>query len=151
LLALWTSDLLPSFFPAEQARMLDTSVDVRSIAFVIAISFASALLLALRLRCKPRSRLPQRHSRLAPVERRTLGRARGSDEYSSAAVAVAVVLLVSSVLLFKSLFNALNADWGFTTRSVSLPPSRLPSAEFQEAQGLVATATCSTAYGDFRA
>ena len=33
LLALWTSDVLPSFFPAEQASLLDTSVDMRHSRF----------------------------------------------------------------------------------------------------------------------
>ena len=30
LFSLWTADILPSFFPAEQARMLDTRVDAMS-------------------------------------------------------------------------------------------------------------------------
>ena len=47
LLALWTSDVLPSFFPAEQAELLDTSVDVRTVGFIAAISIASSLLFGL--------------------------------------------------------------------------------------------------------
>jgi putative ABC transport system permease protein len=137
LLALWTSDLLPSFFPAEQARMLDTSIDVRSIAFVIAISFASALLFGLA---------PALQASISPpAASLAAGAGRASDTRTSSRlrrvlvggqVAVAVVLLVSSVLLFKSLSNALNADWGFTTRSGVIATVELPSAEFQDAQGL---------------
>jgi predicted permease len=117
LLALWTADVLPSFFPAEQAQLLDTSVDVRTIAFIAAISIASSLLFGLA---------PALHASGATASLSLrAGAARGSDGRSGARlrrilvgaqVAAAVVLLVSSGLLVKSLANALEADLGFGTR-----------------------------------
>jgi putative ABC transport system permease protein len=134
LLALWTSDVLPSFFPAEQADLLDTSVDARTIAFVVLLAVSSSLLFG-----------------VAPAVRATgatiaqslrSGASRTSDGRSGARlrrmlvgvqVAAAVVLLVCSALLVQSLVNALSADLGFGTRegvvaTVELPPS-MPQPE----------------------
>ena len=118
LFALWTSDLLPSFFPAEQARLLDTSVDVNTIAFIAAISIGSSLLFglapalhasgtasALSLRTTSGGGSEGRSS--APLRRVLVG----------AQVAAAVVLLVSAGLLVRSLTKALEADLGFGTRN----------------------------------
>ena len=118
LLALWTADVLPSFFPAEQAQLLDTSVDVRTVAFIAAISIASSLMFGLA---------PALHAsgRRRPSLALRAGAARGSEGRGGARlrrllvgaqVAAAVVLLVSSGLLVKSLTNALEADLGFGTR-----------------------------------
>ena len=117
LLALWTADVLPSFFPAEQAQLLDTSVDVRTVAFIAAISLASSLLFGLA---------PALHaSGTAASLSLRAGAARGSEGRSGARlrrflvgaqVAAAVVLLVASGLLVKSFTNALEADLGFGTR-----------------------------------
>jgi putative ABC transport system permease protein len=135
LLALWTSDVLPSFFPAEQASLLDTSVDTGTVAFIAIMSIASSLLfgLAPALQASDTTALSLR-----------AGSGRGSDGRGSARlrrllvgaqVAMAVVLLVSSGLLVKSLTNALAADMGFGTRegvvaTVELPPT------LEESQGL---------------
>ena len=117
LLALWTADVLPSFFPAEQAQLLDTSVDGRTVAFIAAISLASSLMFGLA---------PALHASGATASLSLrAGAARGSEGRSGARlrrvlvgaqVAAAVVLLVSSGLLVKSLTNALEADLGFGTR-----------------------------------
>ena len=128
LLALWTSDVLPSFFPAEQASLLDTSVDTGTVAFIAIVSIASSLLfgLAPALQASDSTALSLR-----------AGSGRGSDGRGSARlrrllvgaqVAAAVVLLVASGLLVKSLTNALAADMGFGTRegvvaTVELPPT----------------------------
>ena len=94
LLALWTSDVLPSFFPAEQASLLDTSVDTGTVAFIAIVSIASSLLfgLAPALQASDSTALSLR-----------AGSGRGSDGRGSARlrrllvgaqVAAAVVLLV---------------------------------------------------------
>ena len=135
LLALWTSDILPSFFPAEQAQLLDTSVDVRTVAFIAALSIASSLLFGLA---------PALHASGAAASLALrAGAGRGSEGRRGtrlrrvlvgAQVAAAVVLLVSSGLLVKSLTNALQADLGFGTREgvvATVEPTML-----DEAQGL---------------
>ena len=135
LLALWTSDVLPSFFPAEQASLLDTSVDTGTVAFIAIISIASSLLfgLAPALQASDSTALSLRAGSGRGSEGR--GRARLRRLLVGAQVAAAVVLLVSSGLLVKSLTNALASDMGFGTRegvvaTVELPPT------LEESQGL---------------
>ena len=118
LFSLWTSDLLPSFFPAEQARLLDTSVDANTVVFIAVISTASSLLFGLA---------PALHASgtASSLSLRTTSGG-GSDGRSSvplrrilvgAQVAAAVVLLVSAGLLVRSLTKAVEADLGFGTRN----------------------------------
>ena len=118
LLSLWTADLLPSFFPPEQAALLDTSIDVRTIAFVAAISIASSLLFGLAPALHASGAVSSVALRTA-AERTSEGR--GSTRLRrvlvASQVAAAVVLLVSAGLLVKSLLNALDADLGFGTRN----------------------------------
>ncbi|MET0215159.1 MAG: ABC transporter permease [Vicinamibacterales bacterium] len=129
LLALWTSDILPSFFPAEQAALLDTSVDAGTIAFVGGLAICSSLVFGLA---------PAWHATGATTARSLrvgFGRTsdgRGAMRLRRALVAIqvaaAVVLLVCSALLAQSLVHALTADLGFGTRegvvaTVEIPPS----------------------------
>jgi predicted permease len=135
LLALWTSDVLPSFFPAEQAQLLDTSVDVRTIAFIAVISIASSLLFGLAPALHASgssSALSLRAGSTRGSEGR--GGARLRRVLVGAQVAAAVVLLVSSGLLVKSLTNALEADLGFGTREgvVATVELALPETEGQQ-------------------
>jgi predicted permease len=116
LLSLWTSDVLPSFFPAEQARMLDTSVDAQTVAFIGALAVGASLLFGI---------FPA-----IQASRSVSGAAlRGSGQFSDgrggtrlrrllvgSQVAAAVILLVCSALLVRSLVNSLVADLGFGTR-----------------------------------
>jgi len=137
LLSLWTSDVLPSFFPAEQAQLLDTSVDVRTVAFIAALSVASSLLFGLA---------PALHaSASASCASLRGGVSQTSDSRGGtrlrrmlvgAQVAAAVVLLVCSALLVKSLLNALSADLGFGTREAVVATVELPPG-FPEAKGFV--------------
>ena len=135
LLALWTSDVLPSFFPPEQAQLLDTSVDARTIGFIAVISIASSLLFGLA---------PALHASgtMAALTLRT-GAGRGSEGRTGARlrrllvgaqIAAAVVLLVSAGLLVKSLTNALQADLGFGTREGVIATTE--PAMLDEAQGM---------------
>jgi len=133
LLSLWTADVLPSFFPAEQAQLLDTSVDVRTVAFIGAVSVASSLLFGLAPALHASgasSALSLRAGAVRSADGRSGPRLRRA--LVGAQVAAAVVLLVSAGLLVKSLTNALEADLGFSMRegviaSVDLPP--IPEAE----------------------
>jgi putative ABC transport system permease protein len=136
LLSLWSSDVLPSFFPAEQAQLLDTSVDARIVLFIGAISLASSLLFGLA---------PALHASGAVSAlslRSAMNRAADSRSGTrlrrllvSGQVAVAVVLLVSSGLLVRSLVNALDADLGFGTRDGVVATAELPD-NIRAGQGL---------------
>jgi predicted permease len=136
LLALWTADVLPSFFPAEQAQMLDTSIDLRMIAFIGAISLVSSLLFGLAPALQASSASTALAQRAAAGR---VGDSRGSTRLRRILVAgqvtAAVVLLVASGLLVRSLANALDADLGFGTREGVIATAELPTA-LTEVQGL---------------
>ena len=130
LFALWTADVLPSFFPAEQARLLDASIDGRVFLYTAVISLAASLLFG----CAPAFQALRPSA--ASVLRGDAGRVsdpRGGARVRSilvvAQVALAMVLLVSAGLLVRSVANALAADLGFATRdavvaTLELPPDR---------------------------
>jgi len=134
-MSMWTSDVLPSFFPAEQARMLETSVDGRVIAFTALLSIACSLLFGL---------VPAWHAagpNASSVLRGEAGRASDGPQgmrlrriLVSAQVALAVVLLVAAALLVQSLTNALDADPGFGTRNAVLASIELPASPYDAAR-----------------
>jgi predicted permease len=129
LMALWTADTLPSFFPAEQAALLDARVDWAVIGFTAAVSMMSGLLCGL---------VPAFHGVRSPAagalrsdagrtgESRRIVRARNT--LVVAQVALASVLLLAGTLLTRSLAKALDADPGFTTRRAVVFSVELPSA-----------------------
>src|SRR5262249_41756452 len=121
LFSLWTADVLPSFFPAEQAAMLETGVDGRALAFALAISLLSGVLFGLA------PSLNAVRSSQAAILRGDAGRM--SDSRAGRGlrralvvgqVAVAVVLLVCAGLLVQSLSRMLRADFGFQTRNAAV-------------------------------
>jgi predicted permease len=127
-LALWTADVLPSFLPAEQVRLLQASIDARVLAFCLGASVLASLVFA----------LPPAVHALRPVTSELLRResiavseGRGSSRtrrwFVVVQVALAFVLMVGAGLLAQSLRNSLEADLGFGTRqgavvSIDLPP-----------------------------
>lgn len=145
LFALWTSDVLPSFFPAEQARMLDATIDGRVLLYTVAISLGSSLLFGAAPALQAFGILPAASLR---GEGGATASPRGSRLRSvlmTAQIALAMVLLVSAGLLVRSLENVLNTDLGFAARagvvaSLDLPRDRGSErglAYFDEALGRV--------------
>jgi putative ABC transport system permease protein len=144
LASLWTSDILPSFFPAEQAALLETSMDWRVLTFIALVSVAGSLLFGI-VPAWQASR-----SSVTLILRGDTGRlsdgprgARLRRTLVMSQVALAVVLLISSGLLLRSLVNALGADPGFGTRDAVLASIELPAADFDEARGLAHYAAAS--------
>jgi predicted permease len=136
LFSLWTGDVLPGFFPPEQAEMLDGALDGRGFAFAFVVSCISSVLfgLAPALQAVRRS--------VASTLRGDAGRV--SDAQSGTRlrravvafqVAAAVVLLVTAGLLVQSLANARGADLGFGTRDAVVASVDLPSADFTPERG----------------
>jgi predicted permease len=128
IVALWTADVLPSYFPAEVAALLDTGVDAQVIAFTFAAAVLSGLVFGLA---------PAFHGiRASAVSALAASASRGSESgrvinvrnvLVAGQIAVASVLLVSAGLLARSLANAVNADPGFSTRQAVLTSIEVPS------------------------
>lgn len=135
LFALWTADALPSFFPAEQAAMVDARVDLNALVFTLAVALASSLLFGMAPAFQA-LRMP-----LADALRSTSGLtasktgARMRSTLVVAQIALATVLLVSAGLLVRSLLNSLQADLGFGTREAVVLSIEQP-LDRDEAQGL---------------
>jgi predicted permease len=129
LFALWTADALPSFFPPDQARLLDASVDTYVLLYTLALALVASVLFG------SAPALSALRPAAADVLRGIVGRAtegRAGSRLRTALVVVqvslALVLLVSAGLLVRSVANALRGDLGFGTRNavvanVELPPS----------------------------
>lgn len=116
LFAMWAADALPSFFPPDQAAMLDARVDMRALAFTLAIAIGSSLLFG----TAPALQLLRNGLGDALRSAKGLTASRASARLRSilvvAQVALAMVLLVSAALLVRSLLNSLQADLGFAAR-----------------------------------
>jgi len=127
LFAAWTADLLPSFFPPEQAIALDASPGPHVFLFSIAVAVLAALLVGV---------LPATRA-VRPALASTLrgsagdivdpGASRSRNALVSVQVAIACILLVSAALLVQSIGRALNADLGFSTHEALLASVDLPS------------------------
>ena len=132
LFAAWTADVLPSFFPAEQAAALDVTPGLRVAAFAVALSGLAALLVGI---------LPAMRAIQPPLAASLRGAAGDITERSAsrsrtalviAQVAIACVLLVTAALLVQSVSNQLRADFGFSLRhgllaTVEIPPKTIPA------------------------
>jgi putative ABC transport system permease protein len=135
LLSLWTADLLPSFFPAEQAQMLETGIDLPTFLFAGAVSLLSSVLFGLAPALQAVQPLSTASLR-GEIVRLSDGPAPRHLRRVLVAgqVAVAVVLLVSAALLVRSLSNQLNADLGFGARQAVLAHVELPYSDFTTEQ-----------------
>ena len=128
ILAAWTTDVLPSFFPPEQATSLDVTPGWRGWAFVLALAFGSAVLITI---------LPAIRAVRPPLAASLRGAAGDVTEKSSSRardllvitqIAIACVLLVAASLLVQSVSNQLHADLGFSTRQALLATVEVPSS-----------------------
>jgi predicted permease len=134
--AVWTADVLPSYFPAEVAALLEAGVDTPVVVFAFAAAVLSGLVFGLA---------PALHGiRASAANALAAGASRSSEPgrvinmrnvLVAAQIGVASVLLVSAGLLARSLTNAMNADLGFSTRQAVMSSIELPSAMTNE-QGL---------------
>jgi len=127
LFALWTADALPSFFPAEEARMLDANVDGRVLAFTAAIALLSGVMVGLApafhgMRSGSLTWLRAEGGHVVDGRFGT----RSRQVLVVVQIALATVLLIGAALLTRSLGNALDADLGFETRDAVLVSIEIP-------------------------
>jgi predicted permease len=143
LFAAWTADVLPSFFPPEQAIALDAAPGPHVFLFSIAVAVVAAIIVGLL----PATRAVR--PALAPTLRGSAGdiidpgASRSRNVLVSIQVAIACVLLVSAALLTQSVARSLKADLGFSTRDALLTSVDLPST-WTEEQGNVFYAQAQT-------
>jgi predicted permease len=129
LVALWTADVLPSFFPADLARLLNARVDWRVLIFTGLATVLSGLIFGIA---------PAVHStKAAPADALRSGSDRAGAVYGgmrmrkmlvAAQVALSAVLLVSAALLMRSLSNAFAADLGYSVDRAVLSTFELPQS-----------------------
>jgi putative ABC transport system permease protein len=129
----WTTDVLPSFFPAQQAALLESSPGWHVFVYAIAVAGLSSLLVgllpAIRSIRPPLAAALRGHG--GDISDRAGSRLRST--LVSAQVAIACVLLVGAGLLVQSVARTLDADLGMSTRdavlaSVELPATWTPAA-----------------------
>jgi predicted permease len=133
LVAAWTTDVLPSFFPAEQAALLDATPGWHVLVYALGVAALSAVLVGVLPAI--RSIRPALASALrghgGELSDHAGGRMRGL--LVSAQVGIACILLIGAGLLVQSVSHTFNADLGFPTRdalllSVELPANWKPAA-----------------------
>ena len=134
IVTLWTADVLPSYFPPEQARMLGVEVDWRVLTFTAAAAMLSGLVFGVApalhgLKTVPAEALRAGSQRIGDSG----GGVRARKVLVGAQVALACVLLVSALLLTRSLSNALEDDRGFNTRQAVRATIELPRSMPAEA------------------
>ena len=146
LVAAWTTDVLPSFFPAEQASLLDASPGWHVFVYALGVAMLSALLVGVlpAIRSIRPALAPSLRGHGGDLTDREGGRMRGL--LVSAQVGIACVLLIGAGLLVQSVSHTLDADLGFRAKDALLVSVELPStwtraagvAYFDEARARIA-------------
>ncbi|HEX8852451.1 MAG TPA: FtsX-like permease family protein, partial [Pyrinomonadaceae bacterium] len=119
MIALWTADLLPSFFPADDAVGLDFSLDWRVLAFTLVLALASGLLfgLAPALQATRPDLVPSLKDE-AGAQGGVMRRLSLRNVLVVVQVALSLVLLIGAGLFLRSLRQMTTADPGFNPEGV---------------------------------
>jgi len=138
LIAFWGIDLLVSFSAQTLPRVKDTSVDWRVLAFSLSVSVLTAILFGLvpaLHTSKPDlgESLKERGQSSGQGTRRRLARAIVVGEF-----AIAVTLLISAVLVIRSLWRLQNVNPGFDAKNVLAFDLTLPLEGFADRQSVAA-------------
>jgi predicted permease len=135
-ISLWTADLLPGFFPAEETALLDLSVDARVLAFTLGVSLLTGFVFGLA---------PAIHSSrpdlVTALKDDSGGALAGLRRFGLrnalviAQIALSLVLLVGAGLFLRSLRNAVNFDPGFDANNLLLASLEMRGRELTKEQG----------------
>ena len=134
LVSLWTVGTLPSFFPPEQAQMLDARVDGRVFGFTLAIALLSGV--AFGMVPAIQARRPNLVAGLrgqSSAIRSERGGTRVRNVMVVVQVALSSVLVVSTGLLGRSLSNAWRTDLGYGARNVVVATADVPHGDLPAA------------------
>ena len=130
LLTQWTTTLLPSLFPGNEAAGLDLSTDWRVLIFTLGISVFTALLFGLTpaLHATRFNLLPS-----LKVDDKTSGQGRRRiglrDALVISQLALSLVLLISAALVVRSVQTAIDFDPGFATQNLLIASLETRSAD----------------------
>jgi macrolide transport system ATP-binding/permease protein len=135
-ISLWTADLLPGFFPAEETALLDLSVDSRVLLFTLGVSLVTGFIFGLA---------PAIHSSrpdlVTALKDDSSGALAGLRRFGLrnalviAQIALSLVLLVGAGLFLRSLRNAVNFDPGFDANNLLLASLETRGHELTKEQG----------------
>ena len=136
IISLWTADLLPGFFPADETALLDLSADARVLGFTLFVSLLTGLVFGLA---------PAIHSSRPDLVSALKDEAGGGlaglrrfglrNALVIAQVALSLVLLVGAGLFLRSLRNAVNFDPGFDANNLLLASLEMRGKELTKEQG----------------
>jgi predicted permease len=134
LVAAWTTDVLPSFLPPEQAALLDATPGWHVFVYALGVAALSAILVGVlpAIRSIRPALAPALRGHGGDLTDRAGGRLRGL--LVSAQVGIACVLLIGAGLLVQSVSHTFDADLGFPTKDALLLSVELPST-WQAAAG----------------
>jgi putative ABC transport system permease protein len=136
LLAMWTSDALPSFFPPELAAMLDARVDWSVFAFTATVAAAAGALFGLAPILHARrtaARISLRTDTGGIVDARSGARARSVLVVMQ--VALSCILIVATGLLVRGLKSALRSDLGVEGHDLVVSYVETPEGAMSPEQG----------------
>jgi predicted permease len=137
-LGYWGLQLIKRFGPVNIPRLAEAAIDLRVLAFTLAVSVIVGLAFGLEPALRAgRSGLAEN----LKAGGRTLTKRMGlRDVLVVAEVAISVVLLIGAGLLIRSLFRLENVDPGFQTANVLTTRIALPGSKYSDGTGAKMTA-----------
>ncbi len=135
LAALWAVDLIPTFFPSDEAGGIDLSLDWRVLAFTCAIAVVTGLIFGLAPALQAtRPDLITALKDDAGLQGHSLRRLSLRSALVVAQLALSLVLLIGAGLFLRSLQHALTVDPGFAPQNLLLASIEPGGAGVQRAQ-----------------
>ncbi len=135
LATLWTARMLPRFFPENQTKGLDLSLDWRVLVFTLGVTLLTGLLfgLAPALQASRENLVPALKDE-SPHGRR-LRRLGLRDALVISQLALSLVLLIGAALFVRSLQRAVSFDPGFTAQNLLIASMETRGATLNKQQG----------------
>ncbi len=135
LATLWTARMLPRFFPENETKGLDLSLDWRVLVFTLGVTLLTGLLfgLAPALQASRENLVPALKDE-SPHGRR-LRRLGLRDALVISQLALSLVLLIGAALFVRSLQRAVSFDPGFTAQNLLIASMETRGATLNKQQG----------------
>ena len=136
LITQWTSGLLPKFLPANEAGVIDVSMDWRVLLFTLSVSILTGMLFGLTpaLQATRVNLLPslKAEGTMGGSRRRRIAL---RDALVISQLALSLVLLITAALFVRSLQLAVNYDPGFAVQNLLMASVEARTADLNKHQG----------------